>query len=106
NTLTNVPIREGYGLTEASPVVALTPADGGKEGSIGLPLPGTIIGIVGVEDASQSPPMSQPGELAVEGPQVMKGYWNKPKETAGVMHGKQLLTGDIAVMDEDGYVFI
>jgi long-chain acyl-CoA synthetase len=104
--LTGVDIREGYGLTEASPVVALTPAGGGKEGSIGLPLPGTVVSIVGVDDAAQAMPMGQPGELAVEGPQVMKGYWRRPDETAEVMHGKQLLTGDIGVMDADGYVFI
>jgi long-chain acyl-CoA synthetase len=104
--LTGVDIREGYGLTEASPVVALTPADGGKEGSIGLPLPGTIVSIVDVDDASKAIQMGEPGELAVEGPQVMKGYWQRPDETAEVMHGKQLLTGDIGVMDADGYVFI
>jgi len=104
--LTGVTIREGYGLTEASPVVALTPADGGKEGSIGLPLPGTVVKIVDVDDASRDTPMGEPGELAVDGPQVMKGYWNRPEETAEVMHGNQLLTGDIGIMDEDGYVFI
>jgi len=104
--LTGVDIREGYGLTEASPVVALTPAGGGKEGSIGLPLPGTIVSIVDVDDAAKPMPMGEQGELAVEGPQVMKGYWMRPEETAEVMHGRQLLTGDIGVMDEDGYVFI
>ena len=105
--LTGVPVREGYGLTEASPVVALTPPDGkGKEGSIGLPLPATVVSIVDINDASRPCAVGESGELAVTGPQVMRGYWNQPEATAEVMHGDTLLTGDIAVMDADGYVFI
>jgi long-chain acyl-CoA synthetase len=102
-------LAEGYGLTEASPVTHCNPVDKTmrtvKVGSIGLPLPGTEARIV---DLATGKPLAQgeTGELAVRGPQVMKGYWQRPEETAAVLHDGWLLTGDIACVDGDGYFFI
>jgi long-chain acyl-CoA synthetase len=102
-------LAEGYGLTEASPVTHCTPVDKSmrtvKVGSIGLPLPDTNARIVDLESGE---PLKQgeTGELAVKGPQVMKGYWRRPEETALVLHDGWLLTGDIAHMDKDGYFYI
>jgi len=76
-----------------------------KVGSIGLPLPNTEAQIVDLQTGKRLN-VGETGELAVKGPQVMKGYWNKPKETALVLHDGWLLTGDIAHMDEDGYFYI
>ncbi len=99
-------IVEGYGLSEASPVVCVNPVEtGGKIGSIGLPLPGTTVEIVDTANGSILPP-GRRGELCVKGPQVMKGYWQKDKDTQEVFEGGYLHTGDIAVKDEDGYVYI
>ena len=98
---------EGYGLTEASPVTHVNPPDGlGKIGSIGLPIPGTEARIVDVETGTRDLPLGEVGELVLRGPQVMKGYWNKPKETADVLRNGWLFTGDIARKDEDGYFYI
>jgi len=98
---------EGYGLTESSPVVSANPCKGiNKAGSIGLPFPGTIVEIIDPEDKTTRKEVGERGELCVRGPQVMKGYWNKPEETAKVLKDGLLYTGDIAIMDEDGYVFI
>lgn len=98
---------EGYGLTESSPVACVNPIDGeNKEASIGLPLPGTVIEIIDAEDKKTRMPVGEKGELCIRGPQVMKGYYNKPKETDDVLKDGLLYTGDVAVMDEDGYVFI
>ncbi|WP_261967251.1 long-chain-fatty-acid--CoA ligase [Prosthecodimorpha staleyi] len=97
---------EGYGLTEASPVVAVNPLDlPGKPGSIGLPLEGTRIEIRAPEDGRPLP-VGEKGEICVIGPQVMAGYWQRPDETKDVFHGRALRTGDIGYMDEDGYTFI
>ena len=95
---------EGYGLTEAAPVTHCNPVFGRrKEGSIGVPFPDVEARIVGL-DTGLDQPIGQPGELWVRGPQVMKGYWNKPEETAKtVTPDGWLMTGDIATMDEDGY---
>jgi long-chain acyl-CoA synthetase len=102
-------LAEGYGLTEASPVTHCTPVDKTmhtmKIGSIGLPLPDTMGKIVDLETGTPLN-VGEVGELAVKGPQVMKGYWNKPQETALVMKDGWLLTGDIARMDSDGYFYI
>jgi len=102
-------LAEGYGLTEASPVTHCTPVDKSmrtvKVGSIGLPLPDTEAQIIDLETGKPLN-VDKVGELAVKGPQVMKGYWNKPKETSLVMHEGWLLTGDIARMDSDGYFYI
>ncbi|MDL2285663.1 long-chain fatty acid--CoA ligase [Desulfovibrio sp. OttesenSCG-928-F07] len=98
---------EGYGLTEASPITNLSPLRGTlKPGSIGLPLPATMARIVDMELGTIPLPPGQTGELIIKGQQVMKGYWKRPDESANVLRNGWLYTGDIAVMDEDGYVFI
>jgi long-chain acyl-CoA synthetase len=95
-------VLEGYGLTEASPVVCCNPVNGkDRIGTIGLPFPSTQVRLVG-EDGKDAAP-GESGELVVKGPQVMRGYWNRPDETAGVLKDGWLFTGDIAAMDEDGY---
>jgi long-chain acyl-CoA synthetase len=104
-SLTNMRLVEGYGLTEASPVVCCNPVDGNDRlGTIGLPLPSTRIRLVD-EDGSEVP-FGQAGELVINGPQVMKGYWNQPGETANVLRGGWLWTGDIAQFDEAGFLKI
>jgi long-chain acyl-CoA synthetase len=100
-TRTGSAIVEGYGLTETSPVVAFNPFGRVRLGTIGVPIPSTELKCVD-ENFHEVPP-GEPGELACRGPQVMAGYWRRPDETAKVMRGDWLLTGDIAVMDEDGY---
>jgi long-chain acyl-CoA synthetase len=101
-TLTKSRLIEGYGLTEASPVVCANPVDGSDRlGSIGLPFPSTEIRLV--DDDGNDVPPGQPGELLVRGPQVMKGYWNRPDETARVLRDGWLFTGDMAEMDADGF---
>jgi long-chain acyl-CoA synthetase len=98
---------EGYGLSESSPVALANPIYGKrKAGTIGMPLPDTLARVADPVDPSQTLPAGQPGELALRGPQVMLGYWNRPEETAGVLRDGWLLTGDIAVMDEEGYFSI
>jgi len=99
-------IVEGYGLTEASPVTHANPLTGVVKEGIGIPFPGTDAKIVDAEDSSKDLPQGEVGELAIRGPQVMKGYWNRPEETGMVLRDGWLLTGDIAKMDEDGYFFI
>jgi long-chain acyl-CoA synthetase len=103
-------LAEGYGLTEASPVTHCTPVDKTmhtvRVGSIGLPLPNTDARIVDVETGEKTLEYGEPGELSVKGPQVMRGYWHKPEETAHVLRDGWLLTGDIARMDRDGYFYI
>lgn len=98
------PVVEGYGLTEAAPVVSFNPVDRVKEGTIGIPFPSTEVKLV---DESRAPVgVGQPGELACRGPQVMLGYWNRPEETEKVLQDGWLYTGDIAQMDEEGYLRI
>lgn len=98
---------EGYGLTESSPVVCVNPVAGeNKPGSIGLPVPGTIVEIINPDDKITPVAQGERGELCVRGPQVMKGYWNKPGETDAVLKGGRLHTGDIAIMDRGGYFYI
>ncbi len=105
--MTKAKITEGFGLTEASPVVAANPLHGRqKEGSIGVPIPGTEARIVDLENGTDILPPNQIGELIVRGPQVMKGYWNHPEETASTIRDGWLYTGDIAYQDEDGYLYI
>jgi long-chain acyl-CoA synthetase len=98
---------EGYGLTESSPVVSANPVVGlNKAGAIGLPFPGTLVEIINPEDKTTRMGVGERGELCVRGPQVMAGYWNKPEETAAVLKDGLLYTGDVAIMDSDGYLFI
>jgi long-chain acyl-CoA synthetase len=100
--LTGGRVVEGYGLTEASPVTHCNPLFGDRRiGTIGLPMPDTEALIV--DAAGKELPHGTPGEIAVRGPQVMKGYWNREKETAEVLRDGWLYTGDIATMDDDGY---
>ncbi len=102
------PLFEGYGLSEASPVTHNNPpfTTHGREGSIGVPIPSTDCKIVDVDDGSREMPIGESGELLIKGPQVMKGYWNMPDETAGTLKDGWLYTGDVARMDEDGYFYI
>lgn len=98
---------EGYGLSEASPVTHSTPLLGPKKpGSIGVPLSCTEARIVDHATGTRTLPIGEVGELVVRGPQVMKGYWNLPEETADALRDGWLYTGDIAKMDEDGYFTI
>jgi long-chain acyl-CoA synthetase len=105
--LTGATVVEGYGLSEASPGTHVNPVYGRRKvGSIGLPLPDTAARIVDLETGEHELPIGEPGELVIQGPQVMQGYWNAPEETAAAVRGGWLRTGDIARMDEDGYFFI
>lgn len=100
--ITGCDLCEGYGMTEASPVITVNPIDGtAKLGSIGLPVPSTDVRIVG-EDGSICGP-GEAGEIQVKGPQVMKGYFEKPLETQKVIKDGWLSTGDIGMMEEDGF---
>ena len=100
-------IAEGYGMTETSPVVAFNPAKGViKLGSVGMPVPGTTIKIIDRDDGVSVLSVGQKGEVCVSGPQVMKGYYNKPDDTAEIFKHGHLHTGDVGYMDEDGYVFL
>src|SRR3954471_21332804 len=98
---------EGYGMTETSPSTHADPVSGlRKPGTIGLPLPGTLCRIVDQDNASKEVPPGEPGELAIGGPQVFKGYWNRDDTGDVFTSDGYLLTGDVAVMDEDGFFSI
>jgi len=101
----HIPLIEGYGLSETSPVVTKNPLDGTrKAGSIGLPIPNVDVSIQ--NDAGQELGPGEVGEVCVRGGNVMLGYWNQPEETARTMRGDWLLTGDIGYRDADGYYYI
>ena len=102
--ITGTEVLQGYGLTETSPVLTFEPLGKARPGTIGVPIPGTEVTCLG-EDG-QPVPQGEPGEIAARGPQIMKGYWNRPDETEKVMLGDWFLTGDIGVMDAEGYVSI
>jgi long-chain acyl-CoA synthetase len=105
--LTGCRLVEGYGLTEASPVATCNPLDtGGKPGSIGLPLAGTVIDVYSPVARSEKMAVGEKGEICVRGPQVMAGYWGRPKESEVVMTDGALRTGDIGYIDQDGYVYL
>lgn len=96
---------EGYGLTECAPLVSANPHDMDyHSGSIGLPVPSTEVKLI--DDEGEEVPPGEPGELCVKGPQVMLGYWQRPDATDEIMHDGWLRTGDIAVMDEEGFMRI
>ena len=103
---TRRPIWEGYGLSEGAPVSFNTYLRGPVGGSIGVPIPGTDVRIVDPESGEKEVEIGEPGELVVKGPQVMKGYWQMPDETANALRDGWLYTGDIARMDEEGYLYI
>lgn len=105
-SITHVGVSEGYGLTETSPVVCGNPRGSlGRLGTVGLPMPGTALKVI--NDEGNELPIGERGELCVKGPQVMKGYWNRPEATAEVLDSEGWFrTGDIAVIDQDGYVSI
>ena len=105
--ITGCKVVEGYGLSEASPSVTCNPVEGPvKSGSIGQPLPGTIVSLRDLADPTQEVPLGEKGEICVKGPQVMKGYWKRPDETANQFVGDFLRTGDVGIMDEEGFIFI
>jgi long-chain acyl-CoA synthetase len=109
---TGAVIFEGYGLSETAPVATSNPTfrETRKIGSIGFPMPGTDVKILNVETSEVEVPRGEDGEIAICGPQVMKGYWNKPAETEAVFREidgrRYFLTGDIGHVDEDGYIII
>ena len=105
--VTGCKVVEGYGLSEASPSVTCNPVEGPvKSGSIGQPLPGTIVSLRDLADPAKEVPLGEKGEICVKGPQVMKGYWKRPEETANQFVGDFLRTGDVGIMDEEGFIFI
>ncbi|UZE25047.1 long-chain-fatty-acid--CoA ligase FadD2 [Pseudomonas sp. B21-056] len=104
--LTGCRITEGYGLTETSPVACTNPyGKGSRLGTVGLPVPGTLMKVISDDGIEQ--PLGERGELCIKGPQIMKGYWNKPEATAEVLDSEGWFkSGDIAVIDPDGFVRI
>ena len=108
---TGARVVEGYGLTESAGVVSTNPYEGEeREGTIGQPLPATRVRLLDREDASQDAPPGEPGELAVQGPQIMHGYWQRPEAAATAFaerpDGRWLRTGDVATIDDAGYIRI
>ena len=104
---TGANVVEGYGLTESSGVVSTNPYEAlNKPGTIGQPLPGTLVRLVDKEDPSKDVAPGEPGEIIFAGPQVMRGYWNRPDADAEVFIGPFLRTGDVGQIDEDGYIRI
>jgi acyl-CoA synthetase (AMP-forming)/AMP-acid ligase II len=104
-------LMEVYGMTETSPLITANPLlNEGRIGSVGLPLPSTRVRLVDLETGSRDVPLGEEGELVVRGPQVMQGYWKKPEETAHALRELDgetwLYTGDVAVMDEQGFFYI
>jgi len=105
--LTGAKLHHGYGLTEAGPVTHCTPVDRKpKPGSVGFPLPDTEFRIVDLETGRYDVPSGKPGELLVRGPQVMRGYWRRPEETERALRDGWLHTGDVAILDEGGWLRI
>jgi long-chain acyl-CoA synthetase len=99
---TGKPLLEAYGLSETSPAATINPVDGThRMGTIGLPIPSTDIRIF--DEEGKEVEVGKPGEIGIKGPQVMKGYWNRPDETEKCFLGDYFLTGDIGIMDEDGF---
>lgn len=99
--ITGKPVLQGYGLTETSPVLTFEPLGKTRAGTIGVPVPSTHLACL--DEAGNEVEQGVPGEIAAKGPQIMKGYWQKPAETENVMKNGWFLTGDIGVMEPDGY---
>jgi long-chain acyl-CoA synthetase len=98
---------EGYGLSESTSLGISNPILGLKKvGSIGIPFPDTDVRLVDLKEGKEEVDLGQPGEIIIKSPLIMKEYWNNPQETAGQLKEGWLCTGDIAVRDEDGYIFI
>ncbi|HEX3208022.1 MAG TPA: long-chain fatty acid--CoA ligase [Geminicoccaceae bacterium] len=105
--LTGCVLVEGYGLTEAGPVCTLNPFAGERRpGSVGLPLPGTLVEIVSLDEPGRRLPLGQRGEICISGPQLMAGFAERPEETAEALRGGRLHTGDAGYIDQDGYVYV
>lgn len=105
--LTGCKVIEAYGLSETSPAATANPLDGlSKEASIGIPFPGTTVKIMSLEDPLKEMPQGKKGEICISGPQVMKGYWNRPAETGASLVRGLFHTGDVGYMDKDGYTFL
>jgi len=106
-SMTGCTVVEAYGLSETSPAVTINPLHGPvKEGSIGQPLPATIVSLRDIGDCANEAPSGEKGEICIKGPQVMKGYWKRPEATAETMIGDYLRTGDVGIMDDEGFIFI
>ena len=104
---TNLKLKSGWGMTETcSPGTGHPPEGPEKPGSIGLMLPGIEMDVVALDDPKMALPPGEVGEIRIRGPNVTKGYWNRPKETADVFVGDRFLTGDIGYMDQDGYFYL
>jgi long-chain acyl-CoA synthetase len=100
-------LKSGWGMTETCSPGTAHPKDGpDKPGSIGLMLPGIEMDVVSLEDSTKVLPTGETGELRIRGPNVTKGYWNRPKETAEAFVDDRFLTGDIGYMDNDGYFYL
>jgi long-chain acyl-CoA synthetase len=105
--LTGATMLEVYGLTETTPIATVTPWGGKiKPGTVGTPVPSTDVRIMDLDTGKEEQKIGTPGEIIVKGPQVMKGYYKKPEETAAVLKEGWLYTGDIGMFDEDGYLTI
>jgi long-chain acyl-CoA synthetase len=105
--LSGAVVIEGYGLTESSGVISCNPYESSnKLGSIGQPMPGTTVKLVDKEDPTRPPAPGEPGELICAGPQIMRGYWNQPDADAQVFIDGFLRTGDVASIDDDGFIYI
>jgi long-chain acyl-CoA synthetase len=105
--ITGAVVIEGYGLTESSGVISCNPYEStNRLGSIGQPVPGTTVKLVDKEDPSRPPAKGEPGELICDGPQIMRGYWNQPNADAEVFVDGFLRTGDVASIDDDGFIYI
>jgi long-chain acyl-CoA synthetase len=105
--MTDCVLVEGYGLTESGPVATINPIDGiNKPGSAGLPIPGTAIKIVSLEDPARAVALGEPGEVCIAGPQVMCGYWERDEESAEAVRDGWLYTGDVGYLDGQGYLFL
>jgi len=100
-------VLEVYGMTEASPIVTMNPYLGVKKiGTVGIPVSSTEVKIVDVVDRETEVPIGEPGEIVIKGPQIFKGYWNKPEETEYALKEDWFYSGDVGVMDKDGYITI
>jgi len=98
---------EVYGMTEASPIVTMNPYLGNRKiGKVGLPVSNTLVKIVNVENKDEEVPIGEAGEIAIKGPQIFQGYWKKPDETKNALRDGWFFTGDVGIMDEDGYLKI